>query len=67
MKKPALIETTVRLFPDKDFDAATTRTTAKGHVTGRLYHSVLKRKKLMVSIVFLKCSLYEFSSIPLLC
>jgi hypothetical protein len=45
MKKPALIETTVRLFPDDESASATTRTTIKGHVTGRFYYSPLKSKE----------------------
>jgi hypothetical protein len=49
MKKPALIETTVRLFPDKEFDAATTQNTIKGHATGRLYYSPLKSKEYLLS------------------
>jgi hypothetical protein len=36
MKKPGLIKTTVRLFPDSYIDAATTRTTIKGHVISRM-------------------------------
>jgi len=36
MKKPALIETTVRLFPDKEFETATIRTTIMGHVISRM-------------------------------
>jgi len=54
MKKPALIQTTVRLFPDKEFDAATTQTTIKGHVTGRLYYSPLKSKKNLISRILKK-------------
>jgi hypothetical protein len=42
MKKPALIDTTVRLFPVKEFEAATTRTTIKGHVTSPLYYCPFK-------------------------
>jgi hypothetical protein len=45
MKKPGLIDTTVRLFPDKKSAAATTRTTTKGHVTGPLNYSPLKSKE----------------------
>lgn len=45
MKKPALIETAVRLFPDKEFETATTRIAIKGHVTGRLYYSPLNSKE----------------------
>jgi len=49
MKKPGLIETTVRLFPDKEFDAATTRTTIKGHVIGRLFCPHLKSRENLLS------------------
>jgi hypothetical protein len=45
MKKPALIQTTVRLFPANEFKAATTRTTSKGHDTGRLYYFPLKSRE----------------------
>jgi hypothetical protein len=36
MKKPGLIETAVRPFPEKEFDAATTQITIKCHVIGRM-------------------------------
>jgi len=55
MKKPALIQTTVRLFPDKEFAAATTRTTSKGHVIGRFYYSPSKSEKNIFSRVLKKC------------
>jgi hypothetical protein len=52
MKKPALVEITVRLFPDKDFDAATTQTTTKGHVTGRFLYSPPKSRNNIASRIF---------------
>jgi hypothetical protein len=54
MKKPALIQTTVRLFPHKEFQAATTRTTTKGHDTGPLYYSPLKSRKNLLSRIHKK-------------
>jgi hypothetical protein len=48
-EKAGTDETTVRLFPDKDFDAATTRTTTKGHDTGPLSYSPLKSRKNLLS------------------
>jgi hypothetical protein len=38
MKKPALIETTVRLFPNKELVTATTRTTVKSRITDPLLY-----------------------------
>ncbi len=66
MKKPALIETTVRLFPDKEFDAATTRTTIKGHVIGRLYYSPLKSRDNLLSRILNKCLTPYISCIEIL-
>jgi hypothetical protein len=61
MKKPALIETTVRLSPDKEFEAATTPTTIKGHATGSLYYSPLKDRKNLLR-PFLKKGLAPYAS-----
>jgi len=36
MKERAPIETAVRLFPDKEFETATIRTTIMGHVISRM-------------------------------
>ncbi len=54
MEMPALIETTVQLFPHKESDAATTRTTIKGHATGRLCYSPLKSRKNLLSHILKK-------------
>jgi hypothetical protein len=61
MKKPALIQTTVRLFPAKESETATTRTTIKGHVIGGLYLSSLESRKNLLSR-FLKNGLASYMS-----
>jgi hypothetical protein len=66
MKKPALIKTTVRLFPDKKSAAATTRTTIKGHATGLLYYSPLKSKDNLLSRILKKRSTLSASCIAIL-
>jgi hypothetical protein len=45
MKKPALIQTTVRLFPANEFEAATTRSNINAHVPGSVFHYPLKSRK----------------------
>jgi len=54
MKKPALIETAVRLFPDKEFEAATTRTTLNRYDPFSYHlHGVVPGKYLAVWPVFI--------------
>jgi len=64
MEMPALIETTVRLFPDKESEAASKpRAAIKGHATVPLYYCPLKGREDLFSSIFRKCfDLYRSNS-----
>jgi hypothetical protein len=49
MKKPALIETAVRLFPDKEYDAAATPATIKSRITDPPSYYFFKGKEAYLS------------------
>ena len=54
MKKPALIQTTVRLFPANEFEAATTRSNINAHVPGSVFHYPLKSRKNLLRCILKK-------------
>jgi hypothetical protein len=54
MKKPALTKRTVRLFPDKEFEAATTQITIEGHTAAPLYYYSLNGRESVISCTFKK-------------
>lgn len=59
MKKPARPKTAARSFPDKEFEATTTRITIAGRITGRLYYSPLKdRANPLICILKMSLALY---------
>ena len=54
MKKPALIQTTVRLFPANEFEAATTRSNINAHVPGSVFHYPLKSRQNLLRCILKK-------------